>query len=153
MYIYIIYIILYIILYCILYITLYLSPLATAWLVAWDFQDAVTNLSQPELVDFEKTGHDHRVCGWSRHVKCCDVEMGRCRSSLEGSITVQGHKLSGDDIQLSRKLKDGHGYSVSADRRWVKTLVMPVLQKYLNIQSTQKIRKIQTEEVFSDWAI
>lgn len=41
-------------------------------------KDAVTNLSQPELVDFEKTG----------------------------SITVQGHKLSGDDIQLSRKLKD-----------------------------------------------
>ena len=41
--------------------------------------------------------------------------MGRSCSSLEGSITVQGHKLSGDDIQLSRKLKDTatHGYSVS----------------------------------------
>eukprot|EP00913_Durusdinium_trenchii_P025048 g23512.t1 len=40
--------------------------------------DAVTNLSQAELVDFEKTGE----------------------------ITIQGHKLAGDDIQLSRKLKE-----------------------------------------------
>eukprot|EP00434_Breviolum_minutum_P027945 symbB.v1.2.024724.t1/scaffold2362.1/size81346/7 len=41
-------------------------------------KEAVTNLSQAELVDFEK----------------------------KGEITVLGHKLSGDDIQLSRKLKD-----------------------------------------------
>jgi len=41
-------------------------------------KDAVTNLSQTQLVDFEKTGE----------------------------ITVEGHKLTGDDIQLARKLKD-----------------------------------------------
>ena len=41
-------------------------------------KDAVTNLSQEELVAFER----------------------------DGEIVVQGHKLSGSDIQLSRKLKE-----------------------------------------------
>ncbi|CAK9117114.1 unnamed protein product [Durusdinium trenchii] len=48
-------------------------------------KDAVTNLSQAELVDFEKTGE----------------------------ITIQGHKLAGDDIQLSRKLKERPSLRIS----------------------------------------